>query len=321
MEAGTKQTTGSRTIADLLPRAAQTFASRTAVKHKVDGEWRDVTFAEVGDIVAEIGLGLIDFGIEPAERVCLLANTRPEWTYVDFAITSAGAAVVPIYPTNAPEECEWVAGNSDAVAVVCENAAQLAKIAEVRDRLPALRELIVIDAGEGTEGAIALDELRERGRGRDASELEARYDAVRPEDPFTFIYTSGTTGPPKGCVLTHGNYRSVIDMVEARDLFDDDDDLVYLFLPLAHAFALLIQLATFDRGVTLAYFGGDAKQIIPELMEVHPTYLPSVPRIFEKLFTLAQSQLSAEEIAQIRSVGGQIQDLIARGEEVPAELT
>ena len=110
-------------------------------------------------------------------------------------------------------------------------------------------------------------------------------------------------------MLTHGNYRSVLDMVEERDLFEEGDDLVYLFLPLAHAFALLIQLATFDRGVAIAYFGGDAKQIIPELMEVKPTYLPSVPRIFEKLFTLAQGQLAAEEIEQIRTVGGQIQDL------------
>ncbi len=318
MEAGTRTTTASRTIADLLPRAADMYADRVAIKRKVDGEWKDVTFAEVGEIVFEIGLGLIDLGIQPGERVCILASTRPEWTYADFATTATGAAVVPIYPTNSPEECEWVAGNSDAVAVIAENAEQVAKIDQVRGNLPNLREIIVIDGP--VEGTITLDELRERGRGRERSELEARYEAVTPEDAFTFIYTSGTTGPPKGCVLSHGNYRSVLDMVEARELFEKGDDLVYLFLPLAHAFALLIQLATFDRGVAIAYFGGDAKQIIPELMEVHPTYLPSVPRIFEKLFTLAQSQLSAEEIAQIRKIGGEMQDLIARGEEVPAEL-
>jgi long-chain acyl-CoA synthetase len=317
MEAGTKQTTGSKTVADLLPRAARTFANNTAVKHKVDGEWRDVTYAEVGEIVTEIGLGLIDLGIEQGDRVCLLANTRPEWTYVDFAITSIGAVVVPIYPTNSPAECEWVAGNSDAIAVVCEDASQLAKIEAVRDRLPSLRHLMAIDPAEG---AISVDELRGRGRERDRSEFEARSEAVTGEDPFTFIYTSGTTGPPKGCVLTHGNYRAVMDMVEERDLFQNDDDLVYLFLPLAHAFALLVQLATFDRGVAIAYFGGDSKQIIPELMEVHPTYLPSVPRIFEKLYTLAQQQLSAEEIDQIRDVGGRIQDLEVHGEEVPDDL-
>jgi len=320
MEAGINASTGSNTIADLLPRAAEQYADRVALKHKVDGAWRDVTFAEVGEIVTEIGLGLIDLQIEPGERVCILASTRPEWTYADFAITSTGAAVVPIYPTNSPEECEWVAGNSDAVAIIAEDAEQLAKIAQVRGNLPALRHLIVIDPGEGTDEAIPLAELRERGRARDRSELAARYENVGPDDAFTYIYTSGTTGPPKGCVLTHGNYRSVLTMVEARDLFAEGDDLVYLFLPLAHAFALLIQLATFDRGVAIAYFGGDAKQIIPEIMEVKPTYLPSVPRIFEKLFTLAQGQLAADEIEQIRTVGGQIEDLEARGEAVPDDL-
>jgi long-chain acyl-CoA synthetase len=320
MEAGTRTTTHSRTIADLLPRAAETFGDKVAIKHKADGEWRDVTFAQVGEIVSEIALGLIDLGIAPGDRVCILAGTRPEWTYADFAVTAVGAAVVPIYPTNSPAECAWVAGDSTAVAVIAENAAQLAKIAEVRGELPEIRHLVVMDGGAGTEGAVTLDELRERGRSHDRSELEARYGAVAEDDPFTFIYTSGTTGPPKGCVLTHGNYRSVVDMVEQRDLFESDEDLVYLFLPLAHAFALLIQLATFDRGVALAYFGGDTKQIIPELMEVKPTYLPSVPRIFEKLYTLAQGQLSAEEIVAIRTVGGRIQDLEVHGEEVPAEL-
>jgi long-chain acyl-CoA synthetase len=316
MEAGTRTTTGSRTIADLLPRAATVFADKVAIKHKVDGEWHDVTYAQVGEIVTEIALGLIDLGIERNERVCILANTRPEWTYADFAITTAGAAVVPIYPTNSPEECEWVAGNSDAVAVIAENAEQVAKIEQVRGNLPHLRHVILIEG----DGEITLDGLRERGRARDRSELEARTESVAADDPFTFIYTSGTTGPPKGCVLTHGNYRSVMNMVEERNLFENDDDLVYLFLPLAHAFALLVQLATFDRGVAIAYYGGDTRQIIPEIMEVKPTYLPSVPRIFEKLYTLAQGQLTAEEIETIRTVGGRIEDLEIHGEEVPAEL-
>ena len=118
MEAGTaaSHSTGSKTIADLMGRAAEQFADRVAVRHKVGDDWRDVTYAEVGDIVREIGLGLIDLGIAPGERVSLLCNTRPEWTYCDFAITSTGAVVVPIYPTNSPEECEWVGGNSESVA-------------------------------------------------------------------------------------------------------------------------------------------------------------------------------------------------------------
>ena len=200
MEAGTaaSHSTGSKTIADLMVCAAEQFADRVAVRHKVDGDWRDVTYAEVGHVVREIGLGLIDIGIAPGERVSLLCNTRPEWTYCDFAITSAGAVVVPIYPTNSPEECEWVAGNSESVAVVCEDASQVAKIVAVRERLPALRTIVVIEPAGETADAISLDEVRERGRGRDVAELEARTAAVTPEDPFTFIYTSGTTGPPKG---------------------------------------------------------------------------------------------------------------------------
>src|SRR4051795_3085868 len=147
MQAGTTavaSSTGSKTLADLISRAAEQYGDRVAARHKVDGAWQDVTYAQVGETVREIGLGLIDLGIEPAERVCILATTRIEWTYCDFAISSAGAIAVPIYPTNSPEECEWVAGNSEAVAIVCEDAEQLAKILAVRDRLPALRTLIVI---------------------------------------------------------------------------------------------------------------------------------------------------------------------------------
>jgi long-chain acyl-CoA synthetase len=324
MEVGTavSQSTGSKTIADLMVRAAERFADRVAVRHKVDGDWRDVTFAEIGEVVREIALGLIDLGIEPGERVSLLCNTRPEWTYCDFAITSTGAVVVPIYPTNSPEECEWVAGNSESVAVVCEDAAQVAKILAVRERLPELRTIVVIDPAGETADAIALEEVRERGRGRDGAELEARIAAVAPEDPFTFIYTSGTTGPPKGCVLTHGNYRQVVTMLESAGAVQDDE-LTYLFLPLAHAYALLIQLVNFDIGTTIAYFGGDSTQIVPELQQVSPTYLPSVPRIFEKIYTLALASQAPEVQERMQAaarLGVKVRDLQIRGEEVPPEL-
>ena len=323
MEAGTTPArgSGSTTIADLCARAAEQFGAQIAIKHKVDGAWRDVTFAQVGAIVQEIGLGLIALGLQPGERVAILCNTRPEWAYADFAISAAGGVVVPIYPTNSPQECEWVAGNSESVFVVCEDAEQVAKIVAVRERLPALRTIIVVDPSGEVADAISLDDLRGRGDGGDAQQLADRTAAVKAGDPFTFIYTSGTTGPPKGCVLTHGNYRAVLDMVAERGLFDDGDELVYLFLPLAHAFALLIQLGAVDRGTAIAYYGGDTKAIVGELMEVKPTYLPSVPRIFEKIYTLAQQQLSAEELELVRTVGGQIKDLEVRGEAVPAALT
>ncbi len=327
MEATTATTpieasTGSKTIADLLALAAQKHADKVAVREKVDGEWRDRTYAEVGEIVREIALGLIDLGIEAGERVSILCGTRAEWSYSDFAITSTGAVAVPIYPTNSPEECEWVVGNSGACAVICEDADQVAKIVAVRERLPDLRHIIVIDPSGDVADAIPLDTLRERGRGGDPAVLQARTDAVGPDAPFTFIYTSGTTGPPKGCVLSHGNYRTVLNMLEGVDVVHDGE-VVYLFLPLAHAFALLIQLLVFDVGSTMAYYGGDTQQIVAEVGEVKPTYLPSVPRIFEKIYTLATASLSPEDKAQLDkavALGVKVRDLQAHGQEVPEEL-
>src|SRR5258708_1707211 len=136
------------------------------------------------------------------------------------------------------------------------------EVGEVGARLPEPKAIIVIEPGDAADDATALDEVRQRGRARERSELEERANAVSPDDPFTFIYTSGTTGPPKGCVLTHRNYRSVLNMVSERGLFAEDGELVYLFLPLAHAFALLVQLAAVDRGTAIAYYGGDTKAII-----------------------------------------------------------
>ena len=345
MEAtGATSAKGSQTIAELVPRAAAQNAEQIAVRYKRDGTWHELTYAQLAEIVDEVGLGLIDLGIEPGERVCILANTRPEWSYADMGATSAGAVVVPIYQTNSPEECLWVISDSGACAIVCENDEQLAKIVAIREQVPNIRTVIVMDGGSGAGvgtngstpsvngsgeqrplGAITLDEVRERGRSRSAQELQQRRAGVRPEDAFTFIYTSGTTGPPKGCVLTHGNYSAMIAMVREGGGVKEGE-VVYLYLPLAHSYALLIQLLTFELGGTLAYFGGDTKQIVPELMEVQPTYLPSVPRVFEKIYTLAHGAIEgkpAEERAraeQAIQLGLRVREMMARGEAVPDEL-
>src|SRR5438445_7021119 len=152
--ATTASTIGSRTIADLIPRAAAAHSEHTAVRYKRDGAWADVSYAELAQAVQEIGLGLVDLGIQPGERVCILANTRPEWSYADMGATSAGAVVVPIYQTNSPEECLWVIADSGACAIVCEDESQLEKIVAIRDRVPNLRTLTVMDPPEaGGNGA------------------------------------------------------------------------------------------------------------------------------------------------------------------------
>ena len=281
--------THSKTCADLMPLAAERHADLSAVTYKdASGEWVSRTYREVGEIVCQLALGLIELGIEKGDKVSILANTRPEWTYFDFAALSVGATVVPIYQTNSPEECRYVLENSDAKAVVVEDSEQLAKIDEIRDRVPKLEQVIRMEGSGG--GAISMDELVEAGKGHSDSEWEQRWQSVTPEDICTFIYTSGTTGPPKGCVISHGNYRSMVTMALDESLLDSDTT-TYLFLPLAHSFALLIQFLSFDLGGNIAYWERDPLKIIPNLVEVKPDYFPSVPRIFEKIYTAATGEV------------------------------
>jgi long-chain acyl-CoA synthetase len=283
--------TKSSTLADLLPLAAELYGSAPAVRFKHDGAWVDRSFEEVLETVRSLALGLIELGVEKGNKVSILANTRPEWTYADFAALSVGAVVVPIYQTNSPDECQYVLENSDAKLVVVEDDEQMEKIRAVRGRLPLLEHVVRMTGA--SEDAISLEDLAKRGAARDAAEWEERWRAVTPADICTFIYTSGTTGPPKGCIISHGNYRAMLDMVNATSVIEPED-VTYLYLPLAHSFALLIELGSFDLGATLAYWERDPLKILPNLAELKPTYFPSVPRIFEKIYTTATSGIEKE---------------------------
>jgi long-chain acyl-CoA synthetase len=323
MEVGTisaaEASTGSRTMADLVMLAGVKHADRPALRQKSGEEWVDVSYVELAEKVKHVALGLIDLGIAPGDKVSILSNTRPEWTYACFGVLAAGATTVSIYQTNSPEECHYVLHHSESRAVFVEDGEQLAKVREVEHKLPKLEFVIVLDPDGDIGDAVSLDDLCGRGKARGDAELEERVNAVALDDMCLYIYTSGTTGPPKGCLLTHGNYRQVTNMVEAEGVLQDNE-LVYLFLPLAHAFALLIQFVALDIGGTIAYWEKDAKKIIPNLMEVKPTYFPSVPRIFEKIYTLATTAGDKAEIDRAVEVGLEVRQLQNAGEPVPDEL-
>jgi long-chain acyl-CoA synthetase len=318
--------TGSRTIAAtvaaLPSSAAERFGERTAARHKVGGEWREVTYAEAVTAIEEVALGLTELGIEPGDRVGILADTRLEWTLASYGISAAGGVVVPVYPTNSPVECAWVLGDSGTKVVICDTEGQAAKVQQIRGELSELQHVVCLETGAGD---LTLAELRQRGTGRDPGQLAERQSKVTPQDAYTIIYTSGTTGPPKGVVLTHRNAMSVCEMVQELS-FIQPGETTYLFLPLAHAFALTAQLASYDQGTTIVYYGGDTQQILPELIETQPTYLPSVPRIFEKLYTAAlklQAQSDSaqqERFAQAIKLGVDVRRRRERGEAVPQQL-
>jgi long-chain acyl-CoA synthetase len=311
----------AETVSALPGEAAERFPDHVAARYKSGDDWQETNYADAGKAIKELALGLVDLGVEPGDRVCILANTRLEWVIAMYAISAAGAIVVPIYPTNSPKECQWVAGNSGAVAVICEDESQRKKFEEIRGELDDLKHVIGMSSDAGD---LSLDELRKRAEGHDESELTERQEKIEPEDPFIIIYTSGTTGPPKGVVLTHANAMSVCRVCEELE-FITPDEVAYLYLPLAHVFGLTVPLASFDQGTTIVFMGGDTKKILEEIMETKPTYLPSVPRIFEKLYAAAQKMLEQapeEEQKQAREavkLGVEVRNLRERGEEVPQE--
>jgi long-chain acyl-CoA synthetase len=308
-------------MADLALLAARKHAGRSAVKYKRGDEWVDVSFEEFGATVRETALGLMSLGLAKGDRVSILANTRAEWAYACFAILSAGGVSVSIYPTNSPNEVQYVANHSESRVIFVEDMEQLEKVRRCRADLPTLEHIVIFDpTGNSSDDTISLEDLRARGHEGDASQLEERIASIGPDDNAIFIYTSGTTGPPKGVMLTHDNYRQVLTMTETQGTFSSDD-LVYLFLPLAHAFALLIQFGATDVGAPVAYWEKDAQKIVPNLMEVKPSYFPSVPRIFEKIYTLARSSAADPALLDMAvAVGVKVRQMAERGEAVPSDL-
>jgi long-chain acyl-CoA synthetase len=261
------------------------LALRAARGHQGDAltapGWAPVSYSELGHAVRDIAGGLAALGIERGDHVAILAGTRPEWTLADLGALCAGATVVPIYQTNSPEECQYILAHAAVRAVFCEDAAQVAKIDQVREQCPALEHVVVFDGT--TPGAVTLAELRARGAATGAAVVAERLAGVGPGDVATIVYTSGTTGPPRGCVITHRNLLATVDMYVRELELRDSPMVIYLFLPLAHSLARVAQLATLEAGGTLAFWGGDPARIVKELAEIRPTHFPSVPRIYEKV--------------------------------------
>ncbi|MGZ3143535.1 AMP-dependent synthetase/ligase [Lentzea chajnantorensis] len=306
-----------RRTADLPFLAEQAYGDAVAWRYKEDGRWHQRTFAEVAELVLELASGFVHAGLSSGDRVCVLAGTRYEWVAVELAVLAAGGIVVPIYPSSTPEEIAWVIGDSGASVVVAENEEQCAKVEAVRGELPELRAVFTIEPA-GDRPTVA--QLGDTGRTSPlAAELDSRRAAVHPDDPSLIIYTSGTTGPPKGCVLTSGNWVALCLLAEETRI-DAMQGTVYLFLPLAHVFAQIVMFSTMYRGGELAYFGGDMKAVIPELAEVRPTFLPSVPRIFEKIYTFVTSAVEPAQLSQAVALGLEVRRRRAAGEPVPAEM-
>lgn len=263
-------------------------ADAVAFARNVEGEWQDVTIGSFHRQVLDVAKGLIAAGINPGDRVALLSKTRYEWTLFDFAILWIGATTVPIYETSAAAQIGWILKDSGAVAGIVESTGHIERVHEVRGDAPALRNLWSIDGG-------AADQISTLGVDVGDDEVEKRRLEVTSDTVATLIYTSGTTGRPKGCMLTHGNFRfelgAALDALP--ELFDHDDSSTLLFLPLAHVFARIIQFGAVRSGTKLGHTA-DVKDLVAHLGEFHPTFILAVPRVFEKVFNSASQNAYAD---------------------------
>ncbi|MBY8875849.1 AMP-dependent synthetase/ligase [Micromonospora sp. PLK6-60] len=251
-----------------------------------DGGREDVTCRQFRDEVVAVARGLVAAGVNPGDRVALMSRTRYEWTLVDYAIWAAGAVTVPIYETSSAEQAAWILADSGAVAVVVETTAHATLVAGIRERLPELRDVWQIELG-------AVGELVTAGEAVDPAEIEVRRKQVRAADIATIIYTSGTTGRPKGCVLTHRNmYADVANAVPVLPNLFGPGASTLLFLPLAHSFARLIQVGVVQARATMMHCA-DTKNLVAELQDFRPTFVLSVPRVFEKVYNGARQKAEA----------------------------
>ncbi|PWI41538.1 AMP-dependent synthetase/ligase [Streptomyces sp. ICBB 8177] len=274
-------------LADSVFAHAAEAPDAVVLGRKVDGRWRDVPAASFRDEVVALAKGLLAEGVRFGDRVGIMSRTRYEWTLFDYALWSIGAQPVPVYPTSSSDQVGWMLHDSGAVACVVEHEDHAMTIGAVVDQLPQLERLWQLDAG-------AVPDLVAAGAHIDDEVVDRHRLAVTPDATATVIYTSGTTGRPKGCVLTHANFMSEADNVVGRwePVFHSkagDEASTLLFLPLAHVFGRMVEVAAIRAGVKLGHQPSlAADDLMPDLAAFRPTFMLAVPYVFEKVFGAAR---------------------------------
>ena len=286
-------------LSDVVFDHAKNYPSAVSLSRRVDGGWDDVTAARFAEEVTAVAKGLIASGIGRGDRVALMSRTRYEWTLLDYAIWAAGAVTVPIYETSSTEQVHWILSDSGAVAVVVETAEHEAIVDSLRSELPDLGQVWRIEAD-------AVGTLTGTGRGLDDEEVERRRTQGNADDLATVIYTSGTTGRPKGCRLTHRNLLFAVLTAAAglRSMFNDTSSTL-LFLPLAHVYGRVIQCGALAYRARIGHTG-NIRDLPADLAAFKPTFVLSVPRVFEKVYNTARQRARADGKGRIFDVAERI---------------
>ncbi|MEV4436837.1 AMP-dependent synthetase/ligase [Streptomyces sp. NPDC049555] len=300
-------------LTDLIRRNASVHPDVAVVGRKVGSRWEDVTAAAFLAEVRSAAKGLMASGIKPGDRIGLLSRTRYEWALLDFAIWSAGAVTVPVYETSSPEQIQWILGDSGAVACLVETAAHEEAVDSVRDRLPDLAHVWRI------EGGGAIEQLRDAGAGIGDEEVDERSALATADSPATIVYTSGTTGRPKGCVLSHRAFFAECGNAVERlkPLFDTGESSVLLFLPAAHVFGRLVEVASVLAPIKLGLVS-DIRNLTEDLQGFRPTLVLGVPRVFEKVYNGARAKAQADGKGAIFDKAAETAIAYSRALDTPA---
>jgi long-chain acyl-CoA synthetase len=282
--------------------------------------WHEVTWQEAGERVDALANGLLARGIRKGDAFAIVARTTLEWALFDYALAHIGAVVTPVYANSSGRDVEYLLAHSESVGVLCEDSEQRGKVESARERLPLVQHVLTFDD---------LGALESEGREYAAEHPSALDDAVAAiddEDLFTFIYTSGTTGPPKGCMIRHRNYYEMVAVVDALPRYASDEDVMLLYLPLAHNFGRLLHLAGPYVGFTTAFLA-EPLDVADALLAIRPMVLPSVPRVYEKVHTAVVAAFDDTTGARRRivdwalRVGREASALREAGRAVPRRLS
>ena len=311
---------GRRTIARLWRDAVAAAHPGPAYLVESGDIWSEVSWSDADERVRAYANGLLARGVHKGDNVALMARNSLDWALVDFALAHIGAVGIPVYASSSPRDIEYLLAHSDAVAIVCEDATQLAKVEKATGELPALQHVLTYHDLEG---------LAAHGRDFAAANPTALDDAaaaITDDDLFTIIYTSGTTGPPKGCMLSNRNYYEMATVVDRMErTYYQEDDVMLLYLPLAHNYGRLMLLLGAHVGFTIAFLA-DPLRVAEALPVVRPTLLPSVPRVYEKVHSAVIARFDAASGTKRRlilwalPIGREVSRLESEGAAVPAGL-
>jgi long-chain acyl-CoA synthetase len=272
------------TLSQLFLNTVRAYPKSDLLAAKVQGRYVPIPTEEVGRRVKHLSLGLADLGLGPGDKLVIFSENRPEWTMTDFAALCAGAVTVPIYTSLMPEQVKYIINDSDAKIVVCSNRELWLKVEAVRQELRNVHHFVLIDE-EGPQGVVSLSEVMGRGKvlaAADPGLFEKRALAIKPGDLASIIYTSGTTGIPKGVMLTHANFVSNSKALDAVTEFTDKD-IILSFLPLSHVLERMTTFSFLYKGASI-YYAESIETVGENLLEVRPTIMISVPRLFDKIY-------------------------------------